>query len=201
MHLPHSLTVSDIRRPSVIYDFLSFNAMILLGILRGRLARNSTDEIYCNLHRESGCLSLSLSLSLTHTLEIVFNSVLFVCDLRFFFFSFSLHVSRIPCPFLYPTFHISHTSHSISHVVHFIFYISYPMFDILTFTFCYFYAIFYISHFTFHILRPSFHILCPIFYIPRPIIPILYFISLHFISYILYLTFYIPSYLYSILCP
>lgn len=45
MHLPHSLTVSDIRPPRVIYDFLSSNETILLGILRGRL-RNPVEIIY-----------------------------------------------------------------------------------------------------------------------------------------------------------
>lgn len=45
MHLRHSLTVSDIRPPRVIYDFLSSNETILLGILRGRL-RNPVEIIY-----------------------------------------------------------------------------------------------------------------------------------------------------------
>ena len=137
MHLPHSLTVSNICPPSVIYDFLSFNAMILLGILRGRLARNSRMK-YIVIYIVNRVISLSLSLSLT--LEIVFNCCLRVIYDYFFLFVLYCHIPHLVflCPLsriLYPTFHISRTSHSISHVVYCIFHTSHPMFDTLTLTF------------------------------------------------------------------
>ena len=122
MHLPHSLTVSDIRRPSVIYDFLSFNAMILLGILRGRLARNSTDEIYCNLHRESGCLSLSLS----HT---PWRSFLIRCCLCVIYDFFFFHLAYTYLVFLVHSY-IPHFTFLTLHIPYPTSYISYSIFHI-----------------------------------------------------------------------